>query len=191
MTTQQSGAGKWLLRVFLGCFLLAVAAPVALALALLHLSGDTRTLRNAAVHGDSAQWKKKIELNVGSLPFAVGRMVLPFVKIDEEAKMAFSAVRGVEVSVHELTSSEPDRARVMNEADLRMTKRGWERAVLVLNPDAAVSVYTQGEAGSDLKISALVMAERHMVAVTGRGNLKPIFDLAMQKAGEKHFLSAR
>jgi hypothetical protein len=181
----RAGVGKWLLRIFLGSFLLAIAAPVAFAFALLHISGDTRALRNAAIEGDSATWKKRIELSVGSVPLAFVRMALPFVHIDEDAKTAFSSLRGVEFSVHELTSSEPDRARVIAEADARMTKRGWERAVAVLNKGAAVCVYTQGEPGDDLKISALVLNDRHMVAVTGRGNLEPIFQLAMKKAAEE------
>ena len=181
----QAGTGKWLLRIFLGAFLLAVAAPVAFALAILHISGDTRALRNAAIHGDDARWKKTIELNIGSAPFTLARMALPFVKIDPVAKEAFTALRGVEFSVHELTGSEPDRARILTEADARMTRRGWDRVVAVLNKDATVAVYTQGEPGEDLRISALVLAGRQMVAVTGRGNLEPIFDLAMRKAEQE------
>lgn len=181
----RAGVGTWLLRIFLGAFLLAVAAPVAFALALLHISADTRALRNAAIEGDNATWKKRIELHVGTIPFAAARMALPFVHIDEDAKTAFSALRSVEVSVHELTSSEPNRGRVIAEVDARMSKRGWERVVAVLNRDCAVAVYTQGNPGDDLEISALVMNERHMVAVTGRGNLEPIFQLAMKKANEE------
>lgn len=180
-----AGLGTWLLRIFLGCFLLAVGVPIALAVALLHLSGDTRALRNAAIEGDSATWKKRIELHVGAIPFAAARMALPFVRVDEDAKTAFSSLRSVEFSIHELTSSEPDRARVIAEADARMSRRGWDRVVAVLNRDTAVSVYTQGEPGDDLKISALVLNARHMVAVTGRGNLQPIFQLAMKKATEE------
>jgi hypothetical protein len=181
----RAGLGTWLLRIFLGAFLLAIAAPVAFAIALLHISGDTRALRNAAIEGDHATWKKRIELHVGAIPFAAARLALPFVHIDEDAKTAFSTLRSVEFSVHELTSEEPDRARVIAEADARMTKRGWERVVAVLNKDTAVAVYTQGEPGDDIKISALVLNDRHMVAVTGRGNLEPIFQLAMKKAAEQ------
>src|SRR5207244_8951017 len=110
------------------------------------------------------------ELNVGRVPFAVARIVLPFVKMDNDARLAMTAVRDVEVSVHELTGSEPNRARILSEADKRMSQRGWDRVVGVLNKDVAVAVYAQGKADSDLKISVLVLNEKHMVAVTGRGN---------------------
>ena len=180
-----AGLGTWLLRIFLGCFLLAVGVPVALAIALLHLSGDTRALRDAAIEGDGATWKKRIELHVGAVPLAAVRVGLPFVHIDEDAKTAFSSLHSVEFSVHELASSEPNRARVIAEADARMSKRGWDRIVAVLNKDTAVSVYTQGAPGDDLKISALVLNDRHMVAVTGCGDPRPLLELAMKKAEEK------
>src|SRR6185295_2478075 len=100
---------------------------------------------------------------------------LPFVKMDQDAKLAMTAVRDVEVSVHELTSSEPNRARILAEADKRMSKRGWDRVVGVLNDDVAVAVYAQGNADTDLKVSVLVLNENHMIAVTGRGNLQPLY----------------
>jgi hypothetical protein len=97
----------------------------------------------------------------------------------------------VEVSVHELTSSRPDRARILTDADARMSKRGWDRVVMVLEGQTAVAVYTQAEQSGDLKISALVLEGRQMVAVTGRGNLEPIFELAMKKAEGQGFLERK
>lgn len=176
--------GKWLLRIFLGSFLLAVAAPVAIALAVLHLSADTRALRNAALESSDARWEKKVEVNVGSVPFMVARMVLPFTKAPEEARMALDAMRSVEISVNELRSHEPDRARVLEEADRRMSKRGWDRLVCVLDRKTAVAVYVSPEnaKSSDVRISVLVMDGKHMVAATGRGRLAPLYELAMQKS---------
>lgn len=186
---QRSNAGKWLLRIFLGCFLIAVAAPVCLALAILTISGDTRALRNSVVKGDDAQWHKKVELNIGSVPFAVGRMVVPFLDIDPDAKLAVSAVRALDVSVYELKSSEPNRARILTEADARMNKRGWDRAVAALNNDATVAVYTKGKPGDELKVSVLVLNERNMVAVTGSGRLEPVMEIAMRHASKEGLLA--
>lgn len=189
MDTPSSGAslGKWLLRVFLVSLVLAITAPVVLAYALLHLSSDTRALRNAAISGDGATWKKVVEVSVGSLPVGVAKMVLPFTPAPAEARQALSALRSAEVSVHELRGSEVDRARVLRDADASMKKRGWDRTVAVLDGETAVAVYVfpEGGSGGNFKISVLVLDGRQMVAVTGRGNLEPLMDLAMEKAGNE------
>jgi hypothetical protein len=177
---------KWLLRIFLGSFVLALAAPIALAFAVLHVSGDTRMLRNTVIHGDGATWQKQVEVNVGFLPLWVARCVLPFTPAPLEAQHAFSAVRSVEVSLHELRASAPDRARIIREADEKMRKRGWDRVVGVVDRDTAVAVYAQPESGrgGNVKISVLVLDGKQMVAVTGRAKLEPIMELAMSKANE-------
>jgi len=185
---QSASVGKWLLRIFFGCFLLAVAAPLAVALAVLHVSGDTRALRNAVIKGDDARWRKQIELNIGSIPFTAARLAMPFIEMPVEAKLAISAIRGVEFSVHELESSKPDAARILKEADERMTKRGWDRVVMVRDGREAVAVYVQPGTDSELKVSVLVLEGKQMVAVTGHGRLEPLFELAMKKADDEGLL---
>jgi hypothetical protein len=177
---------KWLLQIFLGSFVLAIAAPIALAFAVLHVSGDTRVLRNAVIHGDGANWQKQVEVNVGSLPLWIARCVLPFTPAPPEAQQALSAVRSVEVSVHELRDAQPDRARILREADEKMRARGWDRVVAVLERDTAVAVYALPESGrgGNVKVSVLVLDGKQMVAVSGRARLEPVFELAMTKANE-------
>jgi hypothetical protein len=175
---------KWLLRIFLGSFVLAIAAPVVLAMAALHLSSDTRALRNAAINGDGSRWKKQIEVNVGALPFWIARCVLPFTQAPVEAQQALSAVRSAEVSVHELSGAAPDRSRILRDADAKMRARGWDRVVGVLQRETAVAVYAIPETGGggNMKVSVLVLDGRQMVAVTGRARLEPLLELAMDKA---------
>lgn len=175
---------KWLLRLFLGSFLLAVAAPVVVAVAVLHISRDTQTLRNAALEESGTYWDRKIEVRAGSAPFMLARMALPLMDVPWEAKQAVSALRSAEVSIHQLAGSQPDRARMVAEADKRMTKRGWDRLVGVLNEDAMVTVYVKPLSGTELRLSVLVLNEDQMIAVTGRADLEPVFDLAMRKAQE-------
>jgi hypothetical protein len=177
---------KWLLRIFFGSFVLALAAPVAVAFAVLNVSGDLRVLRNAAIHGDGAQWKRQVEASVGGLPLWAARCVLPFTPAPPEAQQALSAVRSVEVSLHELRGSQPNRVRIMREADEKMRTRGWDRVVGVLEHDTAVAVYVQPLSGSggNIKVSVLALDGKQMVAVTGRAKLEPIFGLAMSKANE-------
>ena len=184
--TPKTSLRKWLLRIFVGSLLLAIATPVAIAVAVFHVSGDTRALRNAAIHGDGAKWKKQVEANVGFLPLSLARMVLPFTPAPPEAQQALSAIRSVEVSVHELRESQPDHARILRDADEDMRKRGWDRVVAVLEPNMAVAVYVTPESGrgGKVKASVLVVEGRQMVAVTGRANLQPIMDLAMDQAEE-------
>ena len=189
-TTPKTSLKRWLLRIFLGSFVLAVVAPIALAFAVLHVSPDTRALRNAVIYGDGARWKKQVEVNVGALPFWIARCVLPFTHAPAEAQQALSAVRSAEVSIHELREATPDRARILREADASMRKRGWERVVGVLEHDSAVAVYALPEDGSggNVKISVLVLEGKQMVAVTGRAKLEPVFELAMAKM-EGEFLA--
>ncbi|HUS36610.1 MAG TPA: hypothetical protein VM680_14755 [Verrucomicrobiae bacterium] len=177
---------KWLLRIFVVSLLLALAAPVAIAVAIFHVSGDTRALRNAAIHGDGAQWQKQVEANVGFLPLSIARIILPFTPAPPEAQQAFSAIRSVEVSVHELRGSKPDHARILRDADEDMRKRGWDRVVAVLDHETVVAVYVTPDSGPEgkVKVSVLVVDGRQMVAVTGRANLQPVLDLAMNKAEE-------
>lgn len=182
----KTSLGTWLLRIFLGSFVLALVAPVALAFAVLHVSAETRALRNAVVQGDGATWKKQVEVNVGALPLWVARCVLPFTPAPPEAQQAFSAVRSVEISLHELRDSEPDRPRIMREADEKMRKRGWDRVVGVLDRHTAVAVYARPEksSGGNVNVSVLVLEGKQMVAVTGRADLEPLFELAMAKANQ-------
>jgi hypothetical protein len=177
---------KWLMRIFVVSLLLALAAPVAIAVAIFHVSGDTRALRNAAIHGDGAQWQKQVEANVGFLPLSIARIVLPFTPAPPEAQQAFSAIRSVEVSVHELRSSKPDHARILRDADEDMRKRGWDRVLAVLEKDNVFALYITPDSGpgGKVKASVLFVEGRQMFAATGRANLQPIMDLAMNKAEE-------
>src|SRR5689334_13364356 len=84
-TSSKTALRKWLLRIFLGSFVLAIAAPVAVAVAVLRLSPDTRVLRNAAIHGDGAIWQRQVEVSAGALPFWLARFVLPFTPAPPEA----------------------------------------------------------------------------------------------------------
>jgi len=176
----------WLLRIFLIAFLLAIATPVAIAFALFHISGDTRALRNAVVDDTSGHWKKRIEVNIGSLPFVAARLALPFVKgMDPDIQRLATSINGVEISVQELIGSRPDRARILTEADHRMTARGWDRAVAVFEHNTAVAIYIKPSLEGDVKISALVLEHKTMIAATGHGNLKPILEVALKKANEQ------
>jgi hypothetical protein len=183
----RASIGTWLLRIFLCAFLLAILAPVALAFAVFHVSGDTRALRNAVVDDSSTHWKRRVELNAGPLPFVATRFVLPFIKqVDPDIKQAATAIGGMEVSVHELVGSQPDRARILTEADASMSKRGWDRTVCVLERDTAVAVYVKANPkNGDFKISTLVLNEKIMVAATGSGNLNPVMEVALRKAEEQ------
>ena len=191
--SSKSSLQKWLLRIFLGSFLLALATPVAIAVAVLHVSGDTRALRNAVVQGDGAKWHKQVEANVGFLPLSLARMVLPFTPAPPEAQQALDAVRSFEVSVHELRESQPDRARILRDADEDMRKRGMDRVVAALDDETAVAVYAKPERGgvAKLKVSVLVVDGRQMVAVTGRADLEPIMGLAMEKANTEFLAKHR
>jgi hypothetical protein len=186
-STPRATLGKWLLRIFLASFLFAVAAPVVIAVAIFHVSSETRALRNAAIHGDGLKWHKQIEVSAGALPFTAVRLIAPFTHAPKEALQALEALRSAEISVHELRHDTPDRARALKDADESMRNLGWDRVATVLDHHTAVAVYVIPESGSggNIKAAVLVLDGKQMVAVSGRAKLEPIFDLALQKAEDE------
>lgn len=151
-------------------------------------SGNTRALRDAVLAAAGDGWSREIELGVGPLTFSVARGGTRFLDLPDEARTVIRAMRGADVGVYRYEGAGRPKvgAAVLRAADRGMAERGWERVVAVLDGDESVSVYTpkEYEAGSQLRLSVVVVDGSEMVIVSARGNPEPLINLALEKARE-------
>ncbi len=145
-----------------------------------HLSSDTRALRGELVRASGAEWRQQIGLSVGSLPLGLVRAGLSFVPLEPEARAALRTVRGAEVGIYELASESArlDRSAMLTAADGVMRKRGWERAVGVLDGGQMVGVYLPADLSTARRVKAcvVVLDERQLVVVSAHANLEPLLE---------------
>lgn len=159
--------------VALGVIVLGVASY-------LHLSSDTRALRNGLMKASGVEWRQHIGLNIGSMTLGVIRAGLSLAPLDAQARAAVQTVRGVEVGIYELPpgTKPPDCAAMLAVADTVLNARGWERVVGVLDGEELVSVYVPGEAiaARRMKCCVLVLDGRQMVVVSARADFEPLWE---------------
>ena len=155
----------------------------------LRLSSDTKNLRNTLTQSLAAGWQKEVELNIGSGTLGAARFGLSFARLEPEARAALRALHGAEVGVYRLAPGRPvvDRAALLTAADGAMAGRGWDRLVGVVNPREFVAIYVPGQLRSPRAVTAcvVVLEERQLVIVSARGNLEPLWQLALREAGAR------
>jgi hypothetical protein len=146
----------------------------------LHLSSDTRALRNGLMKASGVEWRQHLGLNLGSMTLGAVRAGLSLAPLDAQARAALETVRGVEVGIYELTpgTKPPDRAALLAAADTVLNARGWERVVGVLDGEELVSVYVPGAAiaARQVRCCVLVFDGRQMVLVSARANVEPLWE---------------
>jgi hypothetical protein len=167
--------------------LVAVAAGVA---SYFRLSSEARSLRDALLSSTSDPWNKKIALNIGGFTTAVARTGLGFVKkLPPEARVAASALRGVEVGIYELADGQrhDDPAGVIARADKAMTAKGWVRMVGVCEKDQLVAIYVplKDLSARRMKCCVLVLESRQLVVASVRANIEPLMALTTGPLKEK------
>lgn len=177
----------WLLPVPV----LAVALPLGLlvigATGCFRVGGDAATLRRSVAQSAAADVDCTVEVRVSALLCGLvrGGLSLADVPLDPEARAALDTLHGGEVGVYELRPrGDCNRAAVLRAADKSMRGRGWDRMVGVLHGDDLVAVYVPQKmrSGRDCRVCVLVMADRHMVVVSARGNPEPLLQLALEHA---------
>ncbi len=180
---------KWLGFSFLGLFVLSVLGVASM----FFLDGDASSLRDEmkAARGESAL-QTRVQLSLGPVSLGLARAVLGCVNgVDEEARLALSAVRGVSVGVYSISSDgskkeSPDFE--FAQLDQRMTRRGWERMVAVRDQGKVVLVYAPTDASSRkaLPLCVGVIDGDKMVIVSLRGDPEPILKIAnMHRTGHR------
>jgi hypothetical protein len=187
VVTQPGGGWRRCWRVCVGLALLMIAAPVMFAVAVMNIDGETKALQNAVISLEPDNWQKQFELDLGSAPFFLARMVAPMIKeIPPEAQAAISAVRDAEFSIYQLKGDFPDTAKALAKADAKMEGRGYYRVTGVCERDALVAIYVHEKTKSidDLRVSALVIADRQLITIGAEANLEQVMDLAMREANK-------
>ena len=174
-------------RIWLRC-ILAVLLLLSVVIAVevvscLHLSSDTRALRNSLIKSSGVEWRQRIALHAGGLVLSTVRAGLSFVNLDAGARAALQSVRGAEVGVYQLPvgAKPPDRAVLLAAADAAMTARGWDRVVGVMDGSDLVTVFLPGEIASArrMKCCLMVFDGQEMVVVSARADLEPLFKYAL------------
>jgi hypothetical protein len=146
----------------------------------LHLSSDTRALRNGLMKASGVEWRQNIVLNIGSTTLSLVRAGLSLAPLDAQARAAVQTLRSVEVGIYELTpgTKPPDCAAMLAAADTVLNARGWERVVGVLDGEELVSVYVPGTAiaARQVKCCVLVFDGKQMVLVSARADVEPLWE---------------
>lgn len=169
--------------------LLALAGTgVFLVTGYLRPSGEARALRGAVATALHQQPGKRVHLNAGWLTTTALRTGTRWIEMPEEARVAVGSIHGVEVGVYEMPRSiEGQPGRVLVESDRKMTSRGWERAVGVVDGEQVVAVYVpSGKVPpSRFKVCVLVLDGRQLVIGTAKGDLDRALDLLGRKLHEE------
>lgn len=174
------------LAAFMGAMVFLVLA-VAVGLAgILRPSREVANLRETVWRSSPDRWEKEIELGVGPVILGLARAGLAFVDLEPEVRTALRAVRAASVGIYRLegTGRSRDGAVWMEEVDARMTRRGWERALAVLDGHECVMAYVPAKIRSteNLKVCVLVLEGEQMVVTSVRANPKPLMELLLREA---------
>lgn len=154
------------------------------------VGSDLRSARNAVLRDAHLRFTHRIEATARPWLVSAARFGLGFAPLDPDARLAIQSIRGAEVGVYELTArpNEPDRRDLFKSLNVRMEERGWTRTVAVYDRDDMVMVYTPAKELSASKVEAfvIVLNDRQLVMVSGKGNLEPIVDLVNRKMEHHH-----
>jgi hypothetical protein len=172
--------------------LLPTAALVGMFLGLasyFRLSSDSRALRNGLMEASGVEWRRQINLNIGSLTFAAVRAGLAFIPLDPEARAAIQTARSAEVGIYQLVSAgrNPDGAAMLDLADRVLSARGWERVVGAMDNEKLVGVYLPAKSISARRVKCCVMVfdGDRMIVVRATANLEPLLQ-CLQKHVDLH-----
>ena len=182
---------RWFfLSLFLAPFL-GIALIACYGLSCLLVSSTVRELRTAAIHDTGSHWDWKVSARVGAIPLTLARVITEFVpRMPRAARQALSAARGGEVIVYQRTDHRKldDCRQLLADADRIMTRRGWERAVGVLEDANLVAIYLPVGLDSTRRARAtvLVVNDDTLVVASATADLRPLFTLALQKFRESH-----
>ena len=179
-------------RFLIGAIIVVGVTPFVLvgALALLvysslHVGSDVAALRRSVMPASAEGWHKQVEISVGWLPVFLAKTGLQFAPLDPEAKIALRAAKSGEVVVYQRPAHDNrlDHSRILADADQAMQRRGWERAVGVVDRDDLVAVYVPTGLNSVRKVKAcvLVLDRENLVVVSATADLRPLMELIRER----------
>lgn len=178
----------WVVGALLSPFVVIAAA----AYSYLTLDRDAATLRRHVMAATNADWDTKVQVSVGRLTLGTvgtGLRFIDDVRRKPEVSLALKCVRSASVGVYERRHrGSPwvrDAAKLMNETDAAMTRKGWTRLVGVCEKDDTVLVYVPQGADEPDEICVAVVNSREMVVVSATLSPHNIGRLVEQVAGDK------
>ncbi len=180
-----------LAAIIIGFMTLAVAAFRAF-----RLGPEAAGLREAArehfvEHGD---WHPTIELRLGPLLCTLTREILIHAADDPDATAILRAARTVQVGVYRVNDEAPEANTnpFLRDATTTMTKRGWTRAVTVVDGSSTVLVFVPNElpAGRDVEFGVLVRDGGQLVIAVVQARVAPLLDL-VERHGFRHLAEHR
>ena len=189
-------------RFLIGAIIVLGVSPFVLvgALALvvyssLHVGSDVAALRRCAMPASADGWHKQVEINVGWLPVFLAKTGLQFARLDPEARIALRAAKSGEVAVYQRPAHDrqSDHSRILADADQTMQRRGWERAVGVVDRDDLVAGYVPAGLSSvrNVKACVLVLDRENLVVVSATADLRPLMELIRERPEWREHLHPR
>jgi len=179
----------WILLALLLVPVLGLGLLAAGLASLFHSSSDARALRVEWARTCGIEGRKQVGVRLGSVTLAAARAGLSCSRLDPEARAALQAVRGIELSVSEVTSGtkRPDVVALLAAADKVLSARGWERVVGVLDGHQMVGVYWSAESASASRMRGLVVVfdGQHLVLACVKADLRPLQE-CLENQGSRH-----
>jgi hypothetical protein len=181
---QRGSVLAWL-AALLALSVVTVIAGVLAILSLFRVDADTAALRQSVMNATDARWHRQVEVGVGPLILGLARTGLGFVDLEPEFRSALHAARGASVGVYQLNAREDtlDRAAIVSGVDSAMTRRGWERILVVLGRRECVVAYVPSSIPStrDLRICLMVLEGDQLVVTSLRADPEPVMELLLRE----------
>jgi hypothetical protein len=152
------------------------------------LGSDAAALQAVVLKNMQGSWHKKIALRAGFFTTGAIRFGSRAIKLDAEPRAAIESLRGAEVAVYSLNEEllPTNYGSIVKEADNVMSARGWERIAGVSKDGKLVAIFAPRKAsGTSLKLCVLVLDGSNLVIAAGKGEMKPLFDLAMKRVSSE------
>ncbi len=177
---------RWLLAVLLGSIALAGVVVAAAAINLFTLNRDAVVLRDEVCSAFHGRGSTRVQISAGPGTLMLLRAGLHFVDdAPPEARLALRAIRAASVGVYTMQQRPADREviAVMDAADRRMVRRGWERIVGVNNARATVLIYmpVKSREHGTQRFCLAVCNDHDLVIVAGAVDPDHLVDLVRSK----------
>lgn len=176
------GVPRWLRWVLAAAAFSLITVSFA-AYRLLTLPSEATQLRDGLQSVLGSQLQTRVQLSAGPILLSAVRVGSLFFKdLPAEARLALQSVKQASVGVYARHKKLPadERTRMFVTADTVMQRRGWIRAVGVLDARNVVLIYVPevqlpGTAG---RVCIAVCNDENLVVVSGSVRLAPLVELA-------------
>jgi len=177
----RSPVRPWHVIVIVAATLLTLCAIEIIGL--FKLGSDTNALRASLMDSSPAGWNKKIALHLGGLTTALVRTGLKFVHLGPEPRAAIELLRTVEFGIYR-SANRSDcivGSSALAASDRVMSKRGWERVIVVCNEHELVVIYVPNQPSSrcsNLLCCFAVVNRDTLVVASIKGNPSALLEIA-------------